>query len=68
MTISEKDISEIREGVTGVSEAAANAGGKALRERQMAGRITRDWDAVPKSERRKWVDTAREVIRAARAI
>jgi hypothetical protein len=42
-----------------------DAGGKALRERQMAGRITRDWSDLPKHEKKKWRDHAEAVLRAA---
>ena len=40
-------------------------GGQALRERQMAGRITRPWSLVPKSEKKKWRDHAEAVLTAA---
>jgi hypothetical protein len=41
------------------------AGAKALRERQMAGRITRAWEDVPKYEQRKWVMHSEAVLIAA---
>lgn len=47
------------------TEAEIDRGAKALRERQMAGRITRAWDTVPKSEQRKWREHAEAVLRAA---
>jgi hypothetical protein len=47
------------------TEAEIDRGAKALRERQMAGRITRAWDAVPKSEQKKWRGHAEVVLRAA---
>ena len=49
----------------GLCDLEIDAGAKALRERQMAGRITRAWDAVPKSEKRKWRDYAACVLTAA---
>lgn len=42
-------------------EAAA----KALREYQMQGRITVEWDRVPKGQRKKWIDLASVAINAA---
>jgi sensor domain CHASE-containing protein len=47
------------------TEAEIDRGAKALRERQMAGRITRAWDTVPKSEQKKWRGHAEAVLRAA---
>ncbi len=54
-------------GLTGRAprEDEIDRGAKALRERQMAGRITRPWDTVPKSEQKKWREHAEAVLRAA---
>lgn len=41
------------------------AGAQALRERQQAGRITREWSKLPKSEKLKWQLHAETVLRAA---
>lgn len=38
---------------------------KALRERQMAGRITLPWSLVAPRDKKKWRDTARIVLEAA---
>lgn len=51
-----------------VSEAEIDAGAAALRERMQSGRITRPWDALPKSDKRKWRDYAAVVLTAARAL
>ena len=40
-------------------------GARALRERQMAGRITRDWSALSAADKRKWLDHSKAVLRAA---
>jgi hypothetical protein len=47
------------------TEAQIDAGAKALRDRQMAGRITRPWDDLPNTDKRKWRDHARCVLTAA---
>lgn len=47
------------------TEQEIDRGAKALRERQMAGRITRKWDAVGNSEKKKWREHAEAVLRAA---
>jgi len=47
------------------TEHQIDAGAKALRERQMAGRITRPWETVPKSEQKKWRGHAEAVLKAA---
>lgn len=49
-----------------VTGAEIDAGGKALRERQQAGRITRLWEQLPQSEKRKWHDHALAVLIAAK--
>lgn len=41
-----------------------DAGGKALRERQMKGRITVRWENLPKSAKKKWLEHAAAVLRA----
>jgi hypothetical protein len=48
-----------------VSDARIDAGGKVLREHDMAGRITRPWDDLPNSDKRKWLTKARLVLEAA---
>jgi hypothetical protein len=40
-------------------------GAKALREHQMAGRITLSWANVPRSQKKKWLEAAAVVIDAA---
>lgn len=47
------------------TEAEIDRGAKVLRERQMAGQITREWAIVPKSQKRKWLDHAEAVLIAA---
>lgn len=47
------------------TDAEIDRGAKALRERQMTGRITRSWDTVPKSEQKKWREHAETVLKAA---
>ena len=41
------------------------AGAKALREHQMKGRITREWEKLPNSDRKKWLEHSRIVLTAA---
>lgn len=48
-----------------ISEEMIEAGGKALRERQMAGKITREWEKLPRSDKQKWRGHAEAVLRAA---
>lgn len=48
------------------SQAEIDAGAKALRQRQMAGRITLDWSMVPNTDRKKWRDHSEAVLLAAR--
>ena len=47
------------------TEAEIDRGAKALRERQMAGKISRAWDTLPKSDRKKWLEHSEAVLRAA---
>lgn len=47
------------------TEQEINKGAKALRERQMSGRITRKWEDVPTSEQKKWREHASAVLKAA---
>lgn len=54
-------------GIIEITETEVNAGAKALRERQMEGRITRAWETVPLREQRKWREHARAVLEAALA-
>ena len=42
-----------------------DAGAKALRELQMKGRITRAWEKLPKSDKKKWILAAKTVLEAA---
>lgn len=42
-----------------------DAGAEALRQRQMSGKITRPWSALPNSDKRKWREYAEAVLRAA---
>ena len=49
-----------------ISEARIDAGGKVLREHDMAGWIiTRPWGQLPISDKRKWLLKARLVLEAA---
>jgi hypothetical protein len=41
-------------------------GAKALREYDMKGRITRSWEDLPSSDKRKWREKAACVLRAVR--
>jgi hypothetical protein len=41
------------------------AGAKALRDRQMKGRLTRAWEDLPQSDKRKWLGHSEAVLRAA---
>lgn len=47
------------------ADIAIDAGGRALREQQMAGRITVPWDRLPASRKKKWKVAAGFVIVAA---
>ncbi len=47
-----------------IVENRRQAVAKALREHQMAGRITREWGQVPNSDKRKWLDLADVAIDA----
>lgn len=48
-----------------ITDQMIEDGGKALRERQQAGRVTRDWDQLPNTDKRKWRDHAYAVLQAA---
>lgn len=48
-----------------VSQAEIDAGAQALRQRQTSGRITRSWNELPNSDKRKWRDHAACVLTAA---
>ncbi len=50
-----------------ITEKMIDAGAQALRERNMKGRITRPWDALPKSAKKKWIEQASTVLIAALA-
>lgn len=45
-------------------QAAIDVGADALRQRQMAGRITRPWARLPNSDKRKWREHAEAVLQA----
>lgn len=49
----------------GPTPAQIDAGADALRQRKMAGRITRPWTDLPNSDKRKWREHAEAVLRAA---
>lgn len=42
-----------------------DAGAKALREFEMSGKITRNWDDIPNAQKRKWWAKAQIVLDAA---
>lgn len=48
-----------------ITQTQIDAGAEALRQRQMSGRITRPWDELPNSDKRKWREHAEAVLRAA---
>ncbi len=48
--------------------ARLDAGAKALRELDMAGKLTVPWDRVPKAKKRKWWAKASVVLEAAKAV
>ncbi|RWR30528.1 hypothetical protein D2T29_12720 [Sinirhodobacter populi] len=50
---------------TEITDTMIEAGAQALRERQQAGRITREWGQLPNSDKRKWREHAEAVLRAA---
>lgn len=45
-------------------QAVIDVGADALRQRQMAGRITRPWARLPNSDKRKWREHAEAVLQA----
>lgn len=47
------------------TQSQIDAGADALRQRQMAGRITRPWTDLPNSDKRKWREHAEAVLCAA---
>lgn len=47
------------------TEHEIDAGAKVLRERQMEGRITQPWHVLAKRAKRKWLEHAAAVLRAA---
>ena len=51
--------------MTDTNKDARNRIAKALREYQMAGRMTVEWDKVPKGQRKKWHDLADVALNAA---
>jgi hypothetical protein len=48
-----------------INSQKLDAGAKALREFEMAGKITRDWADIPKAQKRKWWAKAQIVLDAA---
>lgn len=48
-----------------IRDEAIDAGAKALREHDMAGRITVEWERLPTSQKRKWWKKATVVLDAA---
>lgn len=49
-----------------ILESEIDAGAKALRERQMSAKMwLRDWESLPKAQKRKWRDHATCVLTAA---
>ena len=54
--------------MTNPTKAQIDAGARALRERQMAGRLLRPWELLPERDRRKWQDHACVVLTAARNV
>jgi hypothetical protein len=48
-----------------ITEHMIDKAANALRDIQMKGRITIPWDAVPKSQKKKWLQTAKVVLEAA---
>ncbi len=53
------------ESKTMVWSARIDAAAKALREHDMAGRITRKWADLPNSDKRKWAEKAIVALNAA---
>jgi len=51
-----------------ISQRAVEAAARALRERDMAGRITVSWDRVPKVQKKKWIDRGEVALTAALAV
>lgn len=49
----------------GTASARLDAGAKALREYEMAGKITREWADIPNPQKRKWWAKAQIVLDAA---
>ncbi len=50
-----------------VPENEIDAGGKALRDRMQGGKRLTEWDQLPYSRKRKWLDYASCVLTAAAA-
>lgn len=50
------------------SERAVEAAAKALRERDMAGRITVPWEKIPKGQKKKWIERGQAALTAALAV
>ena len=44
---------------------AIDRGAKALRDHQMAGRFTVDWENVPQGQKKKWLRASQAVLEAA---
>ncbi len=43
-------------------------GAKALRQHQMSGRFTKEWDELPKGKKRKWIEAVTIIFDAAENI
>lgn len=50
------------------SERAVEAAAKALRERDMAGRITVPWGKIQKGQKKKWIERGQAALTAALAV
>lgn len=50
------------------SPKAIEAAARALRERDMAGRLTIRWECLPSGKKRKWIDRAQAALHAALAV
>lgn len=51
-----------------LSPRAIEAAARALRERDMSGRITVPWEKMPKGQRKKWIERGEAALTAALAV
>jgi len=51
-----------------IRENRIDRAAKAIREHQMAGRFTVEWERLPKGQKRKWIEVATKAIDAADTI